>query len=115
MNGWRRILKGLRGMVITEDNSIEYDIQYFRNRKPKKVKELERDVQGYREANIGLIRANNRLVQENRALKQVISEREAKDLLLETTERESRNLSIALAMILVVPPVAMILLFFMGL
>ena len=115
MNGWKRILKGLRGMVITEDNSIEYDTQYFKNRKPKKVKELERDVQGYREANIGLIRANNKLVQENRALKQVISEQEAKDLLLETTERESRNLSITLAMILVVPPVAMILLFFMGL
>ena len=101
-------------MEITEDNSIEYDIQYFRNRKPKKVKELERDVQGYREANIGLIRANNKLVQENRALKQVISEREAKELLLETTERESRNLSIALAFVLFVPPVAMILLFFMG-
>ena len=115
MNGWKRILKGLRGMVITEDNSIDYDTQYFKNKKPKKVKELERDVQGYREANIGLIRANNRLVQENRALKQVISEQEAKDLLLETTERESRNLSITLAMILVVPPVAMILLFFMGL
>ena len=115
MNGWKRILKGLRGMVITEDNSIEYDIQYFRNRKPKKVIELERDVKGYREANIGLIRANNKLVQENRALKQVISEQEAKELLLETTERESRNLSITLAMILVVPPVAMILLFFMGL
>ena len=114
MNGWKRILKGLLGMEITEDNSIKYDTQYFRNRKPKKVKELERDVQGYREANIGLIRANNKLVQENRTLKQVISEREAKELLLETTERESRNLSITLAMILVVPPVAMILLFFMG-
>ena len=101
-------------MEIAKDNSIEYDIQYFKNRKPKKVKELERDVLGYREANIGLIRANNKLVQENRALKQVISEQEAKDLLLETTERESRNLSITLAMILVVPPVAMILLFFMG-
>ena len=115
MNGWKRILKGLRGMVITEDNSIDYDTQYFKNRKPKKVKELERDVQGYREANIGLIRANNKLVQENRALKQVISEREAKELLLKTTERESKNLSITLAMILIVPPVAMILLFFMGL
>ena len=101
-------------METAEDNSIEYDTQYFKNRKPKKVKELERDVQGYREANIGLIRANNRLVQENKALKQMISEQEAKDLLLETTERESRNLSITLAMILVVPPVAMILLFFMG-
>ena len=101
-------------METAEDNTIEYDIQYFRNRKPKKVKELERDVQGYREANIGLIRANNKLVQENRALKQVISEQEAKELLFETTERESRNLSITLAMILVVPPVAMILLFFMG-
>ena len=115
MNGWRKILKGCNGMETMQDNTIEYDIQYFKNRKPKKVKELERDVQGYREANVGLIRANNKLVQENRALKQVISEREAKDLLLETTERESRNLSIALAMILVVPPVAMILLFFMGL
>ena len=102
-------------MVITEDNTIEYDIQYFKNRKPKKVKELERDVQGYREANIGLIRANNKLVQKNRELKRQLSEREVKDLLLETTERESRNLSITLAMILVVPPVAMILLFFMGL
>ena len=101
-------------METAEDNTIEYDIQYFKNRKPKKVKELERDVQGYREANIGLIRANNKLVQENRALKQVISEQEAKELLFETTERESRNLSITLAMILVVPPVAMILLFFMG-
>ena len=101
-------------MEIAKDNSIEYDIQYFKNRKPKKVKELERDVQGYREANIGLIRANNKLVQENRALKQVISEREAKKLLLETTERESRNLSIALLFVLFVPPVAMILLFFMG-
>ena len=115
MNGWRRILRGCNGMVITEDNSIEYDIQYFRNRKPKKVKELERDVQGYREANIGLIRTNNRLVQENKALKRELHERKAKELLLETTERESRNLSITLAMILVVPPVAMILLFFMGL
>lgn len=101
-------------METAEDNTIEYDIQYFRNRKPKKVKELERDVQGYREANIGLIRANNKLVQRNRELKRQLSEQEAKDLLFETTERESRNLSITLAMILVVPPVAMILLFFMG-
>lgn len=115
MSGWKRTLKGLLGMEITEDNSIEYDIQYFRNRKPKKVKELERYVQGYREANIGLIRANNKLVQENKALKRELGERKAKELLHETTERESRNLSITLAMILVVPPVAMILLFFMGL
>lgn len=115
MNGWRKILKGCNGMEITEDNTIEYDIQYFKNRKPKKVKELERDVQGYREANVGLIRANNKLVQKNRELKRQLSEREVKELLLETTERESRNLSITLGMILVVPPVAMILLFLMGL
>ena len=101
-------------MEIAKDNSIEYDIQYFKNRKPKKVKELERDAQGYREANVGLIRANNKLVQENKKIKRQLSERETKDLLLETTERESRNLSIALAFILFVPPVAMILLFLMG-
>ena len=101
-------------MEIAKDNSIEYDIQYFKKRKPKKVKELERDVKGYREANVGLIRANNKLVQENKKIKRQLSERETKDLLLETTERESRNLSIALAFVLFVPPVAMILLFFMG-
>lgn len=101
-------------MEIMKDNSIEYDSQYFRNRKPRKVKELERDALGYQEANLGLIKANNKLSQENKELKRKLSEYESKQLLLEATERESINLSITLLFVLFVPPVAMILLFLMG-
>lgn len=95
-------------MRIMEDNSIEYDIQYFRERKPKRVKDLEIAVGGYREANLGLIKSNNRLVQENKELKRKIKAYEDEEAFEQEKERESERLTWTLAF-LVFAPIAYVL------
>lgn len=95
-------------MRIMEDNSIEYDIQYFRERKPKRVKDLEVAVGGYREANLGLIKSNNRLVQENKELKRKIKAYEDEETFEQEKERESERLTWTLAF-LVFAPIAYVL------
>ena len=95
-------------MRIMEDNSIEYDIQYFRERKPKRVKDLEIAVGGYREANLGLIKSNNRLVQENKELKRKIKAYEDEETFEQEKERESERLTWTLAF-LVFAPIAYVL------
>lgn len=90
-------------MEIMKDNSIEYDCQYFRNRKPKKVRELERDILAYQEANLGLIKVNNKLVQDNKELKRRLKVYEEKEALEKQKERESEQLNYVLGFIVFAP------------
>ena len=90
-------------MEIMKGKSIEYDSQHFRNRKPKKVRELERDILAYQEANLGLIKVNNKLVQENKEIKRRLKAYEEKEEFERQKERESEQLNWILAFIVFAP------------